>query len=255
MRYFVQSCVMNCQACSTHRFKSPDNIHKWHSEEAAWHRIHMDWAFAKTSGEVLVIADSYGGWMEAIQCPNRKSSTVITLLRHIFARFGVPYTLVCDNAREFDEHDLRNWLQHVGCRMVHSPDRRPQCNGLAERMVRVVKTAVRCYNPAKSSFDTFLWRIIFVHRNTAQRGDSTPAQLLIAKEVRCPIIGKYRSMENVLYRPSNQQSPSQVTFLFKQGGNTSLVAHPNGRSVLAHDAQLSPISIPPPIPDRRINNE
>ena len=31
-----------------------------------------------------------------------------------------------------------------------------------------------------------------------------------------------------------------VTFLFRQGNNTSLVAHEDGRTVTAHDAQLTP---------------
>lgn len=200
----------------------------------------MDWAHHRHAGDILIVADSTSGWLEAAVCSNRRTETVIEHLRAIFARFGVPQTLVCDNAPEITSGQLSTWLSATGCQLMHSPEYHPQANGLAERMVRVIKDGLKCFNPTKSSITAFIHRLLFVHRNTAMRDGQTPAQILLAYSARCPIISHYRPMQELLYRPHRNARVSPVKFLFRQGSNTSLVSHPNGRTVTAHDSQLVP---------------
>ena len=63
-------------------------------------RLHMDWAYTKEVGEVLVIVDSGSGWIEAFKCKDRSTKSVITCLEVVFTRFGSPETLVSDNAKK-----------------------------------------------------------------------------------------------------------------------------------------------------------
>ena len=46
-------------------------------------------------------------------------------------------------------------------------------------------------------------------------------------------------MQQLLYKPHSKETVTPVKFLFKQGRNTSLVAHPDGRAIVAHDAQIA----------------
>ena len=239
MRQHVEAWVSNCDICRRSRFKGADTTHKWPSDSNPWTRIHIDWAQHPRAGNILVIADSTTGWLEAAICSNRSTGLVIEHLRALFARFGVPHLLVSDNAPEFVCREFREWLGNIGCRLMHSPEYRPQANGLAERMVRVVKSSLRCYNPSKSSITAFLHRVLFVHRNTAMRNGSTPAQQMLGRTARCPILSHFKPLEEVLYKPNAKAPARAVTFLFRQGQNTSLVSHSDGRTVLAHDAQLS----------------
>jgi hypothetical protein len=240
MRAYISDLVRSCQLCSKARFRALDTTHTWPSESEPWNRVHIDWAQHRSLGNVLVIADAFSGWLEAFVCSSRTTATVIDCLRALFARFGVPRLLVSDNAPEFSCSELNLWLQAIGCRLLHSPEYHPQSNGVAERAVRTIKDALKCFNPAKCSAQAYLHRLLFVHRNSASRGAKTPADLMIGRTVRCPILSSFQPMENVLYRPRKSEPPLLARFLHKQGANTSLVVHPHtGRAVTAHDAQLS----------------
>ena len=105
-------------------------------------------------------------------------------------------------------------------------------------MVRVVKDAMKCFDPSKCSAEAYLQRLLFVHRNTALRGGRTPAEILLKCSVRCPILSHFSPAQGLLYHPHRGARVSPVEFIFRKGSNTSLVALPDGRTVTAHDAQL-----------------
>ena len=119
MRTYVDSSIRNCFTCSSQRFSSPNITHTWPKEQSPGQRIHMDWGYTKTSGEVLIVVDAFSGWLEAVPCRNRQAATIITCLRRMFSQFGIPTSLVCDNAKEFCDGKLREWLNRVGCRLTH----------------------------------------------------------------------------------------------------------------------------------------
>lgn len=100
----------------------------------------MDHAYINGVGLLLILVDSFSGWPEIIQVPDKKSSTIKQILGVIFFRNGIPKTLVSDNAPEFCDEDLNLWLEKIGCKPYKTPPYHPQSNGLAERMVQTVKT-------------------------------------------------------------------------------------------------------------------
>lgn len=106
--------------------------------------------------------------------------------------------------------------------------------------MRVIKDGLKCYNPTKSSVNAYLHRLLFVHRNTALRDGKTPTELLLGRPVRCPMLSRFTPMQELLYKPHKKASVKPVKFLIRQGHNTSLVVHEDGRTVTAHDAQLVP---------------
>ena len=61
----------------------------------------MYWGYIKDQGKILVIVDAVSGWIEAFPAGNRTSETVKVYLGQIFARFGIPKSLVSDNGPEF----------------------------------------------------------------------------------------------------------------------------------------------------------
>ena len=76
-------------------------------EADVWERLHMNWGYVKDQGNILVIVDAGSGWIEAFPVGNRTSETVKIHLSQIFARFGIPKTLVSDNGPEFVSGDLK----------------------------------------------------------------------------------------------------------------------------------------------------
>ena len=101
MRSHIETYINSCDTCCRARFRATDTTHRWSKDADPWSRIHIDWAFHRAADNILVIADSSSGWLEAAVYQNRTTATVINQLRACFARFGVPNTVVLDNAPEF----------------------------------------------------------------------------------------------------------------------------------------------------------
>ena len=120
--------------------------------------------------------------------------------------------------------------------MVVIIEYRPQSNGQAKRMVRVLKDGLKCFYPAKSSLQFFMQRLLFVHRSTTMRGGKSPSDILMERQIRCPILSEYQPMQK--YRANAHQVVQSVEMLFRKG-NKSLVAYPNSRTVVDHGAQLT----------------
>lgn len=192
MRSHVEAFVKDCERCRAARCSAIDTTHSWPKCEKLWSRLHIDWVqHSKVPGCILIVADSTSGWLEAVIRKDRRTETVTECLREIFARFGVPELMVLDNAPEFVCQQFRSWLEAIDCGLTHSPECRPQSNGLAERMVRVVKDSLKCFDPSKCSAEAYLQRLLFEHRNTVIRGGQTPAEILFRYYVRCTILSPF----------------------------------------------------------------
>ena len=117
-----------------------------------WNLMHMDHAHIIRMGLLLIIADSFSGWPEAIR---KKGSTIKQILRVIFSRNGIPKTLVSDNAPEFGDEDLSLWLENIGCKPYMTQPYHPQSNGLAERMTKTVKMGLKACSQQKEKNRSF----------------------------------------------------------------------------------------------------
>ena len=66
-----------------------------------WSRLHLDFAGPFLNYMFLVIIDVHTKWLEAIPLRGATSQLTIQQLRTIFARFGLPDTVVTDNGTCF----------------------------------------------------------------------------------------------------------------------------------------------------------
>ena len=105
----IEQFVKNCPECSKNRPRLTDSTNEW-EECAPWERLHMDWLYEAEHGNILIIADAGSGWLEAFPCTDRSTRNVVRCLQTIFSRFGIPYTVVSDNGKEFVSKDVKDWL-------------------------------------------------------------------------------------------------------------------------------------------------
>ena len=59
-------------------------VHTWPTEDTPWSRVHMDHAYVKDVGLMLILVDSFTAWPEDIVVKDRSAETVKTVLRTIF---------------------------------------------------------------------------------------------------------------------------------------------------------------------------
>ena len=177
VQHFV--IVSKCKNCQMNRPSLAKTVFTW-PEADVWERLHMDWGYVKDQGNILVIVDSGSGWIEAFHEENRTSETVKIYLSQIFARFGIPKTLVSDNGPEFVSGDFKQWCESLGIKKMESPVYHPRANGLAERAVQTVKRALQAWSPNLNvSFGALLQRALMTHRNTSKTRRKTPVELLL----------------------------------------------------------------------------
>ena len=228
--------VNKCKECRENRPSLGKTVSTW-PEAEVWERLHMDWGYVEDQGNILVIVDVGSGWIEAFPAGNRTSQTVKVYLSQIFARFGIPRTLVSDNGPEFVSSDLKQWCESLGVKKMESPIYHPRANGIAEREVQTVKRAIQAWSPCLNvSFGAFLQRDLMTHRNTSKTRGRTPVELLLGRKIRLPAVTDFDLCERVLFKTTN----SSATFIIRKGMNTSFIQPENSnKTVLFSDNQIA----------------
>ena len=201
----------------------------------------MDWGYVKDQGNILKIVDAGSGWIEAFPAGNRTSETVIIYLSQIFARFGIPKTLVSDNGPEFVSEDFKQWCESLGIKKIESPVYHPRANGLAERAVQTVKRALQAWSPNLNvSFGAFLQRALMTHRNTSKTRSKTPVELLLGRRVRLAAIADFDLCEPILFKANENTKTVTATTIIRKGLNTSFIqSKHSARTILVSDNQIA----------------
>ena len=206
-------------------------------------RLNADWCQIEGVGNVLVIVDSGSGWIEAFRHKERTSAAVITSLREVCSRFGVPRTFVTDNAAEFVSEEVNRWCQANGIEKMESPPYDPAANGTAERGVQTVKRGMKAWRLTSlhQPFDVYMKRLLFHYRTCCRRPNGkSPAEIVFGRPVRVPVIGRFSFGQKVLYKPNGHPS-RRTSFIMERGSNTSWVLDDvDSRVILAHSNQLAP---------------
>ena len=91
---------------------------------------------------------------------------MIEELRTLFARFGIPESIVTDNGTCFVSEEFESFLKTNGIRLTTSAPYHPSLNGLAERAVQIVKRGLRKIK--SGSMNTRLAKVLFSYRITPQ---------------------------------------------------------------------------------------
>ena len=116
----------------------------------------MDHAHIQDIGLFLILVDSFSGWPEVIKVRYRKATALRQIVRTIFARNGVPKTIVTDNAPEFCDESLVPCLRKIGFMPYKTPPSHPQSNSIVERMVQTVKMGLKVFSPFNQNIEAYI---------------------------------------------------------------------------------------------------
>ena len=133
--------------------------------------------------DYLLVVDYYSRYWEVVRLGSMKAEYVITELKKIFSRHGIPEEVMSDNGPQYASREFQEFARTWGFRHITSSPRYPRSNGLVERTIQTVKKLLP--KALSSHQDPYL--AILENRNTPVDGFASPAQLLMSRNLRSTI--------------------------------------------------------------------
>jgi hypothetical protein len=160
-------------------------VHPWTYPSGPWSRVHIDFATPKMGINYLVVVDAYSKYPEVVKMSSTTTSATISQLRSIFSRHGYPQTLVSDNGPQFKSAEFGRFLEEYGVVHKTTAPYKPSTNGQAERVVQVLKNAIKIASLQGKNEDDVIQDYLLAYRVTPHcTTGECPSQLLMKRRLR-----------------------------------------------------------------------
>ena len=171
----IERYVTNCRHCAARLSPHHEPLLSTPLPPLPWHRVASD-LFQHQGRSYLLVVDYYSRFIEVAPLTSTTTSSVVQHMKSMFARHGIPDTVVTDNGPQYSSTEFSVFSTQYGFQHLTSSPLYPQANGLAERSVRTAKSLL------DSTDDPYL-AILAYHSTPLEHGFS-PAQLLMSRQLR-----------------------------------------------------------------------
>ncbi|UYV71234.1 K02A2.6-like, partial [Cordylochernes scorpioides] len=172
----IAETVRKCSVCIQEAVSKHEPLIPTNFPSRPWQKIGMD-LFKFENKWYLVVIDYYSRFPEVVQLDRLTASVVVRSCKSIFARHGIPETVVSDNGTQFGAaREFANFARQYGFTHVTSSPRFPQSNGMAEAGVKIAKMIL------KKNQDPSLG--LLEYRSTPLEYGYSPAELLMGRKLR-----------------------------------------------------------------------
>ncbi|UYV68986.1 K02A2.6-like [Cordylochernes scorpioides] len=172
----IAETVRKCSVCIQEAVSKHEPLIPTNFPTRPWQKIGMD-LFKFENKWYLVIIDYYSRFPEMIQLDRLTANVVVRSCKSIFARHGIPETVVSDNGTQFGAaREFANFARQYGFTHVTSSPRFLQSNGMAEASVKIAKLIL------KKNQDPSLG--LLEYRSTPLENGYSPTELLMGRKLR-----------------------------------------------------------------------
>jgi transposase InsO family protein len=173
---YVRTCD-TCQRMKTPRHKPYGLLAALPRPDKPWQDITMDFITglppSKHRGRVynaiLNVVDRYSKMVRHILCTTETDAPELAdlLIEEVFAKFGVPRSIVSDRGTTFTSKYWGSICYHLSIKRRFSTAYHPQTDGQTERMNQTLETYLRCYtNYEQNDWASLLASAEFVCNNS-----------------------------------------------------------------------------------------
>lgn len=138
----IEQFVKSCDSCASTGKMKKQVFNNWECSKFPFERVHLDFFHLK-GNTYLIFVDSFSKWIEIKLMGKTNAQCLIATLGSIFAYFGRPHKIVCDNGPPFNSIEFKIYCNERLIDLTHSPPYHPQSNGQAERAVQTVKNGLK----------------------------------------------------------------------------------------------------------------
>lgn len=177
----IEDKILNCSTCLSMQRKNPkEPLMPKEIPDGPWQTVGVDFYFLNGKDYMLVV-DYFSKFIETVQLKAITSELVITQLKSMFARFGIPKLMYSDGGTQFTSKKFKRFTQMWKFEHKTSSPIFAQSNGMVERHVGIFKLMLdKCVLDSK---DPYL--AVLEYRNTPISNTiPSPAEIMLGRKVR-----------------------------------------------------------------------
>ena len=182
----IENRVKSCKSCASVAKAPPIKFNPCPKTDKPSSRLHIDKAGPIKWTYLFCHSRQLYKMAKNFQIQNAYNKTTIKALQELFARFGLPETIVYDNVTSFTSKECENFYQLPSINHLKSAPYDPRLNGLVERFIDVFKRAIKKANGIKAENEE-LQEFLFIYRitpNPNTHANMSPAELMFARKIR-----------------------------------------------------------------------
>ena len=138
IRKAIDDKVSNCTICCKYQQQHPEPLMPSPLPSRPWEKIGTD-LFECKKVDYLLVVDYYSRYIEIAKLTSTSATSVITHLKSIFSRHGIPTIVMSGNGPQYAATAFEEFAKEYGLVHETSSPRYPRANGAAERAVKTVK--------------------------------------------------------------------------------------------------------------------
>ena len=139
----TEEFVKKCSNCVKVTHPTNEPMISFKLSKHPWETIATD-LFEQNNQTYILFVDYYSCYPEVIKLNSTTSTctSVMNAMKSVFSRHGIPHTVISDNGPQYDSVEMKQFVSTYGFNYVTSSPYYPQSNGLAECMVKTIKSLI-----------------------------------------------------------------------------------------------------------------
>ena len=186
IRRDIDEKTSNCLICCKHRLQYPEPLLPSPLPNRPWQKVATD-LFEWKKVDYLLVVDYYSRYIEVAKLISTSANSVITHLKSIFSRHGIPETVISDNGHQYSAAAFEEFSKEYGFNHATSSPKYPQANCTAKRAVKMVKQLlVKNQDP---------YMAMLAYRATPLENGYSSAEMLMGRKLRTTLPQTAKQLE------------------------------------------------------------
>ena len=134
----IEKFVKSCQECVKECNHRREPLIPTTLPDYPWQKIGTD-LFILNGATYLVASDYFSWYLEVTKLTNTTTSGIVSALKPLFAKYGLPEEVVSDNGPQYASQEFGDFAKEYNFKHTTSSPHFPQSNGHAERAVQTAR--------------------------------------------------------------------------------------------------------------------